>query len=260
MNNPTVAVGTIAVPSMPALAAALRTMGHTQFTAEPLGSTLLELVPMYRIGAADVDTESEAASRVIGEIVERMRRLTDAYGEWQHFDISAYFDLTKSQTARLVRISERVSTVHVIFYTDLLLPTFQQTVHFWARHFVPAYQQMPQRATDYQDFFTVVQPAMIEHWQRLFTVITQTRRLLLEDVSFLAASGVQEERMRWRHWWDSAPVPGLDTRLLPEWGQIPTLTLSLDFPLPSHRQPHRLRRLRQNRERRRAARKHSRRD
>ncbi len=259
MNNSTVAVGRIALPSTPALAAALRTMDHTQFTTGPLWATPLEVVPMYRIGGTDSRAESEAASRAISEVVERMRRLTDAYGEWQHFDIPAYFDLTKDQTARLVRIRERVSTVHVIFCTDLLLPTFQQTLHFWAEHFVPAYQAMQQSAAGYQAFLTEVQPAMIEHWRRLFTVIAQTRRLLMEDVSFLAANGVQEERVRWRQWWDGEPVPGLDARLLPELSQISTLTLSLDFPLPIHRQPHRLRRLRQNRARRRAERKRFRR-
>jgi len=255
MNNSTVAIAAIAIPSTPALAAALRAMNHTQFATEPLWTTPLEVVPMYRIGGTDSRAESEAASRTISEVVERMRRLTDAYGEWQHFDIPAYFDLPKDQTARLVRIRERVSTVHVIFYTDLLLPTFQQTLRFWATHFVPAYQAMDQSAEGYQAFFTVVQPAMIEHWQRLLTVITQTRQLLLEDVSFLAANGVQEERLRWRQWWSGVPVSGLDARLLPELGQISTLTLSLDFPLPIHRQPHRVRRLRQNRERRSAERK-----
>ncbi len=210
---------------------------------------------MYRISKVPDGTESEAASRMIGEVLDRLRRLTDAYGEWQSFDIPAYFDLTERQTARLVRISERVSTVHVVFAIDLLLPSFQQTLQFWANHFIPAYEQMQQSAASYQAFLTEAQPAMIEQWQRLLGVIGQTRQLLIDDVGFLAANGTQEERMRWRQWWLTAPAAGLDARLLPELSQIPTLTLSLDFPLPIHRQPHRLRRLRQNRERRRAERK-----
>ena len=247
-----------ALPSTPALAAALRTVASSPFLAEPIASTRLDLVPMYRISKSNEGTESEAASRTIGEILDRLWRLTDAYGEWQSFDMPAYFDLTESQTARLVRISERVSTVHVIFYIDLLLPTFQQTLHRWANQFVPAYQQMQQSATDYRAFLVEAQPAMIEQWQRLLDVINQTRQLLVDDVSFLAANGTQEERMRWRKWWLTAAAPGVDMRLLPELSQIPTLTLSLEFPLPIHRQPHRVRRLRQNRERRRAKRKRSR--
>lgn len=205
---------------------------------------------MYRINGATVNSEIDAASRVMGEVVERMRRLNDAYGEWRLFDIPAYFDLTESQAVSLVRIRERVSTVHVTFYADLLLPSFQQLLSYWSQTFAPAYQQMSQSADAYTLFLTEVQPAMIEQWQRLLTVITQSRRLLLEDVSFLAANGGQEERAQWRHWWERPPAPGLDPRLTPELGQLPTLTLSLDFPLPAHRQPHRLRRLRRNRERR----------
>lgn len=210
---------------------------------------------MYRIRKDNDTGEVDTAARVLGEVVERMRRLNDAYGEWQHFDIPAYFDLTESQTACLVRLSERVSTVHVTFYADLLLPSFQQLVQYWAQTFVPIYQQMEQSAAVYRSFLTVVQPTLIEQWQQLVMVLTQTRKLLLEDVSFLAVNGSQEERARWRHWWEWPPAPGLDPRLTPALGQLPTLTLSLDFPLPAHRQPHRLRRLRRNRERRQAERR-----
>jgi len=210
---------------------------------------------MYQIGGPNGISEVDAAAHVVGEVIERMRRLNDAYGEWQQFDSPAYFDLTKSQARCLVRLSERVSTVHVTFYADLLLPSFQQMLRYWAQTFVPTYQQMDQRAEAYDTFFTIVQPTLIEQWQQVWTVVTQTRRLLLEDVSFLAANGGQEERVRWRRWWEQPSAPSLDPRLTPELGQLPTLTLSLDFPLPAHRQPHRLRRLRRSRDRRRAERR-----
>jgi len=256
----TIAMSTVLLSSTPAFAAALRAMTPAHFALCTIGQTPGELVPMYRISRTNGNgiTEAEAASRVVGEVVERMRRLNDAYGEWQQFDIPAYFDLTASQSACLVRISERVSTVHVTFYADLLLPSFQQLLLYWSETFVPAYQQMSRSADAYGAFLSVVQPTFIGQWQQLLEVIAQSRRLLLEDVSFLAVNGGQEERSRWRHWWEQPPAARLDPRLTPELGQLPTLTLSLDFPLPAHRQPHRLRRLRQNRERRRAERRRSR--
>ena len=255
----TISTSTLLLSSSPAFAAALRAMLPTHADFAALWQSPSELVPMYRINGAHLTSEIDAASRVLGEVVERMRRLNDAYGEWQLFDIPAYFDLTESQSASLVRISERVSTVHVTFYADLLLPTFQQSLAYWSQTFAPAYQQMGQSADAYTRFLTEVQPAMIEQWQRLLQVITQSRKLLLEDVSFLAANGGQEERAQWRHWWERPPAPGLDPRLTPDLGQLPTLTLSLDFPLPAHRQPHRLRRLRRNRNRRRFERRRMRR-
>lgn len=255
MTDTTTAASTVLLSSTPAFAAALRTMMPTRFAFCTLWRTPGDLVPMYRISSTNGTSEVDAASRVLGEVVERMRRLNAAYGEWQQFDIPAYFDLTESQSACLVRISERVSTVHVTFYADLLLPSFQQLLHDWSQTFVPAYDRMSQSAEDYSTFLTVVQPAFSEQWLALLRVVGQCRRQLLEDVSFLAVNGGQEERARWRQWWVRPPAAGLDPRLTPELGQLPTLTLSLDFPLPAHRQPHRLRRLRQSRERRRAERR-----
>lgn len=251
MMDTTIATSTLLLSSTPAFAAALRVMTPAHFTLCRLWQKPSELVPMYRInGGYSSLGEVEAACRVVGEVVERMRRLNGAYGEWQQFDIPAYFDLSEAQARCLVRISERVSTVHVTFYADLLLPSFQQVLHYWSATFVPAYSGMNESAECYQAFLTTVQPTLIEQWQQVLSVILQTRRFLLADVSFLAANGGQEERSRWRHWWERASAPGLDPRLTPELGQLPTLTLSLDFPLPAHRQPHRLRRLRRNRARR----------
>ena len=256
MMDTAIATSTLLLASTPAFAAALRSMTPAQFTLCTLGQKPSDLVPMYRVnGGHSTLGEVEAAARVVGEVVERVRRLNGAYGEWQQFDIPAYFDLSEQQAACLVRISERVSTVHITFYADLLLPSFQQLLHYWTHTFVPAYAYMNESAESYQTFLTTVQPTLIEQWQQVLGVILQTRRLLLADVSFLAANGGQEERARWRHWWERAPASSLDPRLTPELGQLPTLTLSLDFPLPAHRQPHRLRRLRRNRERQRVERR-----
>lgn len=256
MMDITIATSTLLLASTPAFAAALRTMTPAHFTLCTLWQRPSDLVPMYRVNGGHASLgEVEAASRVVSEVVERMRRLNSAYGEWQQFDMPAYFDLSEQQAACLVRISERVSTVHVTFYADLLLPSFQHLLHYWADTFAPAYMHMNESAESYQIFLTTVQPTLIEQWQQMLGVILQTRRLLFADVGFLAANGGQEERARWRHWWERAPAPSLDPRLTPELGQLPTLTLSLDFPLPAHRQPHRLRRLRRNRDRQRAERR-----
>jgi hypothetical protein len=77
---------------------------------------------------------------------------------------------------------------------------------------------------------------------------------LADDIGFLATNAAHEERTRWQQWWSMPAVGGLDPQLTPALADIPTLTLSFEFPLPSHRQPERLRRLRANRERRRTRR------
>ncbi len=242
--------------STPAFAAALRTMTPTHFMRCPLWETPTQLAPMYRVNGGNRNgSEVDSAVHALSEVVDRIRRLNAAYGEWVHFDGPAYFDLSNAQAACLLRLSERVTTVHLTFYADLLLPSFQQLLAYWSETFVPAYEVRNQDVDTYQAFVNTVQPTLVEQWQQALSVITQTRRRLLADVSFLAINGGQEERARWRQWWDQRRAPGLDARLTPALGQLPTLTLSLDFPLPAHRQPHRLRRLRRSRERRRMERR-----
>lgn len=242
--------------SMPAFAAMLRTMTPAHFWRCPLGQAPHELAPMYRVNDGNRGgSEVDSAAHALSEVVDRIRRLNAAYGEWAHFDGPAYFDLSVAQAACLLRISERVTTVHLTFYADLLLPSFQQLLTYWTEIFVPAYETRNRDVDAYQAFVNTIQPTLVEQWQQALHVTMQTRRRLLADVSFLSVNGAQEERARWRQWWDYSPTPGLDPRLTPALGQLPTLTLSLDFPLPAHRQPHRLRRLRRSRERRRMERR-----
>jgi hypothetical protein len=245
---------TSTLQSVPALGAALRGMDKRAFHSPEfsVGFSLNRpdaLVPMYQISNQSVAQEAEMAAYVVSNIAERLRRLGMAYGEWDTFDAPAYFDLSVSQTAQLVKLIERVNTVHVVFFADLLLPAFQRAVAAWIQEFAPLYQQRYQEPTIGQRFFQQIQPQMVDDWRYLLTVIQQARAILDDDVGFLATNGAQEERERWRRWWQTAPAAGLDAALMPALSQVPTLTLSFDFPLPASRQPDRLRRLRRNRDR-----------
>ncbi len=245
-----VTLSTLTISSALALGVALRNLGNQTFM--PAGqrfSPIETVVPMYRIGNHTVEQEAETAAYVVGNAAERLRRLSAAYAQWDKFDAPAYFDLSKAQTAHLVKLVERVNTVHVTFFADLLLPSLQQAIDYWAQEFAPRYQQMRQQPTLGPAFVQEVQPIMVQRWQHLLAVIEQTRTTLSNDVGFLATNAAQEERERWRRWWPNTPVAGLDPTLLPDLAELPTLTLSFDFPLPAYRQPDRLRRLYRNRER-----------
>lgn len=235
-----------------ALAAALRQMNSSNINFVPVPLPVsTTLPPMYRIRNGHLEEEAEAASRLVSEVAERMRRLTAAYGEWHDFDAAAYFDLPREFATDLVRVVERVNTVHVVVFTDLLLPSFQQAATFWATEMIAAYQTRTTAVSAYRHFFEEVQPAMIVAWQQLLTVLAATRARLAEDVGFLTTTAATDERMRWQPLWRSDPVAELDQALAPALPTILTLTLAIDFPLPAQRQPGRIRRLRRNRARQR---------
>ena len=239
------------IQSTPALAAALRTMDQAQFiVAHGVSARADRLAPMYQLPGDSVADEAPAAAHLISHVAERLRRLAAAYAEWDVFDAPAYFDLDAAQADALVRVVERVSTVHVVFFADLLLPSFKAASCYWATTFAPAYVQMRQDPAIARHVHDGLEPVMLGHWQRLWSVIQQARAILSEDVGFLAANGAADERNRWQPWWRTPPRPGLDARLAPTLAETPTLTLTLDFALPAHRQPGRLRRLRAHRERR----------
>lgn len=252
------AAAPFAATSVPALAAALR-LAVCVRPSRPL-DTLFQrerLVPMYRIRRLAPHAEAEAAVHVLGEVADRLHRLGSAYGEWREFDLCAYFDLLPAHAHRLVRLSERVAAVHVTFFADLLLPSFRAAERYWIEEFCPAYRQLTHHLAVVDEplpavsrFQKTVQPRMVERWLALQETLEEARRLLAQDVAFLSANGSEEERSRWRQAWREPPAAGLDPHLLPPLPSLPTLTLSVDFPLPAHRQPGRLRRLRANRLRR----------
>lgn len=263
------------ISSAPALAAALRETDVVENIA-PLEHEFeaTSLVPMYQVENGNVADEAAHAAHMVGEIAERLRRLADAYEAWNTFDAPAYFDLSKRQSERLVHVRERVSTVYVFFFADLLLPSFRRAESFWAERFCPIYQaaylnasanlfQEPHTSSSHAAsnglhgddadweirFLSETQPQMIEHWEQLVTVIRSARRELMDDIGFLSTNGSQEERARWLHVWQATPAPGLVPALRPPLRTIPTLSLSFEFPLPTHRQSGRLQRLRLHRDR-----------
>lgn len=246
------------IRSLPGLAAGIR---QTDRFALPVSvATLFEkssLVPVYQVADGSVEREISGAAETIGVVADKLRRLVGAYGEWHHFDASAYFDLFPEQTALLLHISERVSTVHVTFYADLLLPTFRRAERIWAEEFFPAYQaarpfaRSSKRPSVYREhFFEMDQPKLLAYWERLWAVVAGARKILSDDIGFLASSGGSDERSRWQATWPSHPAVGLDARLLPALETVPTVTLTMIFPMPIHRQSGRMRRLRRMWERR----------
>lgn len=271
LSNPSIPLEPVGIGSTLALATAIRRTHKRMETPGSMRAVLRHnpLVQMYHITSgtksadskqnlnlASVQQEAQSAAHTLLAVAERMRRLRSAYGAWRHFDASAYFDLSEPQIERLLRISERVTTVHVLFYADALLPSFQAAEAFWQEHFRPDYLALRTHLHHGEDplepvmaFAERSQPQMIEHWQRLVATVRATRALLDNEIGFWAANGSSDERAYWRWAWTIEPAPGISEQLLPSLGQTPTLTLAVDFPLPTYRQPGRRRRLAERTER-----------
>ncbi len=232
----------IELVSAPALAAALRVVDRLpEFLAASPLLNLHDVVPMYCIEADTLESEVEAAVQLVSNLVERLRRLPAAYGEWQVFEPGPYFDLTEGQVAHLLTIDERVSTVRVTFFADALLPAFQQLAVDLLVNLAPNWPEVCYQPD--------VQRAAALGWQRLASVLTAARQRLRDDIGFLASNDAAEERLRWSWLWKAPTALGLLPDLSADLDTIPTLTLTVDFPLPAFRQPGRLRRLRRHRAR-----------
>lgn len=271
LSNPSIPLQPVGIGSTLALAAAIRRTHKRMEIPGSIRAVLRHnpLVQMYHISAgtkggesnqnvdvASVQHEAQAAAHTLLAVAERMRRLRSAYGAWRHFDASAYFDLSAPQIERLLQISERVTMVHVLFYADALLPSFQAAEAFWQERFRPDYLELRAHLRNGERplepvmaFADRSQPQMIEHWQRLVATIRSTRALLDNEIGFWAANGSSDERAQWRWAWTVDSAPGITDQLLPSLSQTPTLTLAIDFPLPTYRQPGRRRRLAERYER-----------
>lgn len=237
-----------AIVSAPALAAALQSWRlYEPFPPWHEALAPHALPPMYRLPAGSVADEVQSATRLVGEVAERLRRLKRAYGEWRVFEPGPYFDLTPMQVALLTRVVERAATVHVIFFVDALLPTFQ-TVHRYAytAHRYTAHRYATQQIaveTSGAEHDETIYTTLAGHWQHMLEVINGVRAELRRDIGFLAFSGAVEEQARWER-----VLPGSSRNPATPWAStpasaLPTLTLSVDFPMPAFRQPGRKRRL-----------------
>lgn len=224
-----------AIPSVPALAVALHRW-RQRVPLPPVDEALSPsaLAPMYRLSTGSVAEEARSAAQLTGEVAERLRRLTRAYGEWRVFEPGPYFDLTPRQVDLLTHIVERASTVHVVFYVDALLPAFQ-AVQNYAAQVAPHTGSVEQVET--------VHETLLERWRRLLAVLDSARAQLAEDVNFLGLSAAHEEQERWLPMPRVAGLNGSADWLLAGRQTLPTLTLAIDFPLPAFRQPGRKRRL-----------------
>lgn len=230
--------------SLPALGWQIRTEAIPPADAGAQLQELERVVQAWRVPPGPAASEAAAAAHVVRHAAERLRRLAVAYGEWGAFDAAAYFDLTPAQCALTVDVTVRVTTVHVTFYADLLLPSFRRAAHFWATVYAPAQARGWGHLEDAEHMAVTLHPALVERRQAAVEVIQKSRRLLAGDIGFLAANGANEERLRWTLAERAANSANGSER----WA-APTLTLTFDFPRPARQQPGRRRRLRRNRER-----------
>ena len=225
-----------ALVSAPALAAALQ-QWRPHNPLPPWDEALAQhtLAPMYRLSASSIVDEIQSATRLVGEVTERLRRLARAYGEWRVFEPGPYFDLTPAQVALLTRVVERAATVHVVFFVDVLLPSFQAAYQTAARMSLSVNASAEQHEMIYA--------TLTGHWQRMLEIIDGTRTEMQHDISFLAFNGAAEEQARWAHVSPNTITGSTAPWALTPASALPTLTLAVDFPLPAFRQPGRKRRL-----------------
>lgn len=208
---------------------------------------LRTVVPVYRIGRdLDVTGEAEQALHVVRHVLDRMGRLRGAYGEWRAFDAPAYFDLTREQCSLLLEINERVTGVHILAHVDLLLPSLQETIAFWRQAGAPHALSGAYSPEEIERYAQQTLPELMRRWERTVAVAHATRTLLSGDADYLAANGAAEERWRWQEV-ETLPERNASALAATPIAQIPTLALTIDFPLPAWRQAGRLRRLQRNR-------------
>lgn len=269
--------------SLPALALARAAPDAAPFAPEATPDALLALravVTAWNVGASlehgailrryssfvrsatlpppKLEEEAQSAANMVRFALDRMHRLSAAYGEWTAFDAGAYFDLTAAQAALLVEVTEQQGAVHVRVYADLLLPRVQKALQSWAEferlQSAPGSNSAAQSAarSARADALVMRAAARAAHdWLGAVAVVGATRRLLAGEVSYIAANAAHAERHRWQ-------LADGATRTAPpnrsviqnlfqssghEGSSPPTLTLATEFPLPAWRQPGRRRRL-----------------
>jgi len=192
---------------------------------------------MYRVteGAGEV----AAATHLVTDSAERLRRLRRAYGAWQEFESGPYFDLTGPQLAMLVQVQERMTTVHVALTLDLLLPSVQAVAGWYLEQWQPIAGASAATQLMRADEWPAIHDEMQRRWQQACVTIHAVRMALHRSAAYWGFNHAAGERARW-----PLAANGQSTAWQPGLAVAPTLTLALEFALPAARQPGRLRRLR----------------
>lgn len=228
--------------SLPELAFALQCPGIVAPLTDCALASLTGVAQAYQVRRSSIEAEAASAAHAVRHAVDRLQRMARAYGEWSAFDAAAYFDLTEDQVELIVQLNERVTTVHVTFYADLLLPRFQMALQAHAE-LMTALQY-----GDAQSLQVVGPPGSGERalkaWEDAAQVTRLARRLLSGDIGYMTVGSGHEEQWCWQREADSASAR---PNSRPDIRGAPSLALVIDFPLPAWRQPGRVRRLMRHR-------------
>ncbi len=210
--------------------------GVQQVTRRPLAPAYR--VPPHVTGQKRV----EFLARMVRLIADRISRLPRVWEEWDVFDPGAFFDLYPEQVDVLIRIAQSRSRVKVTFYTDVLLPGFQDAEQFWMHHVVPALHVAhpvffgngheppdPAGLAWAEEVARELGPQMEERLYRAAREIRAVRDLLYEwgIVDFLITSASWEERYRVARSRNGHVDPSIWKRVR----FVPTLTLEVAFSL-----------------------------
>ena len=214
------------------------------------------LAPVYRVLSRwDEEKRVNALARMVMTVSDRLHRLARVWQEWEEFDPGAFFDLYPEQVEALVSIRSSHHRVVVTFFTDVLIPAFQDAESFWVEEVVPALH--------------VAQPMLLgngrgnadpagETWARL---VAHELGPEMERRLYRAAREIQAVRDRLYEWgcvsFLATNTSGMNGRTRGQGGGtrhrtyirerlalVPTLTMTLSFSTHAHAQQARLRALR----------------
>ena len=194
------------------------------------------MVPAYHIDEQLSSYEQgQRAAQVVPELVQKLNRLKEAYGNWPVFDPGPYFDLYPAHLIDFCWVEETPHVLRVRLYADLLLPAFRRAERYWIESFLPAYHAGHNGAsTDAfrAHLFDEAMPAMEDLLERAQRVVQDTLDLLRDDLEVLSCLGGLEERIQHRPPPGFSLAPGLSRGLQRLPREMPTLTLDV-----LHRRP-----------------------
>lgn len=201
------------------------------------------LAPAYRLPPHVLGQKRvEALARIVRLVADRLSRLPRVWEEWDVFAPDAFFDLYPEQVDVLVDIVQSRSQVKVSFYTDVLLPAFQEAEQFWVEQVVPALHVAhpvffgngkeppdPAGLTWAEEVARDLGPGMEERLYRAAREIRTVRDLLYDwgVVDFLVTTASWEERYRVA----LSRNGHVDTSVWKRLQFVPTLTLEMSFSL-----------------------------